>query len=98
MLRGSGYPWDIRILSPYECYDEILFKIPVGSNGDCYDRYLIRIEEMIESLNIIENCLNFIEPGSIKIDNNKIISSGRTNMKKSMEELIHHFKLYSEGF
>lgn len=98
MLRGSGIPWDLRKTEPYEIYDKLAFKIPVGVEGDCYDRYLIRVNEMRQSLNIIYQCLNQIPEGLIKIDNRKIVPPPRTEMKTSMEALIHHFKLYSEGF
>jgi len=98
MLRGSGIPWDLRKTEPYEIYDKLSFKIPVGVEGDCYDRYLIRVNEMRQSLNIIYQCLNQIPEGLIKIDNRKIVPPPRTEMKTSMEALIHHFKLYSEGF
>ena len=98
LLRGSGYSWDLRKQEPYEIYDQIGFRIPIGINGDCYDRYLIRIFEMRESTKIIIKCLNNIPNGLIKTDNNKISPPSRPNMKKSMESLIHHFKLYSEGF
>ena len=98
MLRGSGILWDLRKTQSYEIYDEIPFDIPIGSLGDCYDRYLIRIEEMRQSLTIIYFCLNKIPNGLIKIDNRKICPPVRRKMKISMESLIHHFKLYTEGF
>jgi NADH dehydrogenase (ubiquinone) Fe-S protein 2 len=98
MLRGSGVCWDLRKSQPYEIYKDINFCIPVGKNGDCYDRYLIRVEEMRQSLNIIEHCLNNIPSGSIKVDDRKIVPPSREYMKNSMESLIHHFKLYTEGF
>jgi NADH:ubiquinone oxidoreductase subunit D len=98
MLRGSGIPWDLRKNQPYEIYDKIDFSVPVGTNGDCYDRYLIRIEEMRQSLNIIIQSINLIPEGPIKSNDKKIINSNRTNMKNSMESLIHHFKYYTEGF
>jgi NADH dehydrogenase (ubiquinone) Fe-S protein 2 len=97
MLRGSGIPWDLRKTEPYEIYDSLDFNIPIGIRGDCYDRYLIRIEEMRQSLNIIEQCLNKIPSGSIKSEN-KISAPSRSQLKTSMESLIHHFKLYSEGY
>jgi len=97
MLRGSGLPWDLRKTQPYEVYDKMDFSIPVGTNGDCYDRYLIRIEEMKQSINIILQTLNNMPEGPIKIDDRKIINPSRTQMKQSMESLIHHFKYYSEG-
>lgn len=97
MLRGSGLPWDLRKTQPYEVYDKMNFSVPVGTNGDCYDRYLIRIEEMKQSIQIILQTLNNMPEGPIKIDDHKIINPSRTQMKQSMESLIHHFKYYSEG-
>jgi NADH dehydrogenase (ubiquinone) Fe-S protein 2 len=97
MLRGSGISWDLRKTQPYEIYDKLDFTIPVGTNGDCYDRYLIRIEEMRQSINIILQTLNQMPSGSIKIDDKKIINPNRLNIKQSMESLIHHFKYYSEN-
>ena len=97
MLRGSGVPWDLRKTQPYEIYDQLDFTIPVGTNGDCFDRYLIRIEEMRQSIYIIQQVLNKIPQGLIKIDDNKIINPNRTLMKQSMESLIHHFKYYTEN-
>jgi len=98
MLRGSGCSWDLRKTNPYEIYDQLNFKIPVGRFGDCYDRYLIRIEEMRQSIEIILQCLNKMPLGPIKIEDNKITAPSRQTMKTSMESLINHFKLYSEGF
>ena len=98
MLRGSGIPWDLRKTQPYEVYDQLDFDIPVGTNGDCYDRYLIRIEEMRQSLRIINQVINTIPEGPIKTDDKKITVPSRVNMKQSMESLIHHFKLYTEGY
>jgi len=98
MLRGSGVSWDLRKTQPYEVYDRLDFDVPVGTNGDCYDRYLIRISEMRESIKLISQCLNDMPEGNIKVNNNKIISPSKSYMKKSMEDLIHHFKLYTEGF
>jgi len=98
MLRGSGIRWDIRKSQPYEVYDQIMFDVPVGANGDCYDRYLIRIFEMRESLKIIEQCLNKIPSGLIKTDDNKLAPPTRVDIKQSMESLIHHFKSYTQGF
>jgi NADH dehydrogenase (ubiquinone) Fe-S protein 2 len=98
MLRGSGVAWDLRKTHPYEIYSEIDFDIPVGRNGDCYDRYLIRIEEMRQSIKIIYQVLNKFPQGPVKIVDNKIVSPSRIEMKHSMESLIHHFKLYTEGF
>lgn len=98
MLRGSGIFWDLRKMQPYEVYNDLDFKVPVGTNGDCYDRYLIRIEEMRQSVYLIMQCINNIPKGHIKVDDNKITPPKRKEMKQSMEALIHHFKLYSEGF
>ena len=98
MLRGSGVSWDLRKNEPYEIYDSIDFDIPVGSNGDCYDRYLIRLEEMRQSLRIINQAINLIPEGNIKTDDRKIAPPSRAHMKQSMEPLIHHFKLYTEGY
>ena len=97
MLRGSGIAWDLRKTQPYEIYDLLDFEIPVGTNGDCYDRYLIRIEEMRQSVKIIMQVLNKIPLGSIKIDDKKISNPNRLQLKNSMESLIHHFKYYSEN-
>jgi NADH dehydrogenase (ubiquinone) Fe-S protein 2 len=97
MLRGSGISWDLRKTQPYEIYDELDFNIPIGTNGDCYDRYLIRIEEMRQSVNIILQTLNKMPKGIIKIDDRKIINPNRVQIKQSMESLIHHFKYYSEN-
>lgn len=98
MLRGSGVPWDLRKNEPYEIYDSLDFSIPVGTNGDCYDRYLIRLEEMRQSLKIINQAINLIPEGNIKTDDRKIAPPSRAHMKQSMEPLIHHFKLYTEGY
>jgi len=98
MLRGSGLPWDLRKNQPYEVYEKLSFEVAVGTNGDCYDRYLIRIEEMRQSINIISHCLEFIPSGLIKVFENKFSPPSRGKLKYSMESLIHHFKLYSEGF
>lgn len=98
MLRGSGIPWDLRKTQPYEVYDQMDFDVPVGTNGDCYDRYLIRIEEMRQSLRIIMQVLNNIPGGPVRTDDKKITVPSRVNMKQSMESLIHHFKLYTEGY
>jgi NADH dehydrogenase I D subunit len=97
MLRGSGLEWDLRKNQPYEIYDKIDFDILAGSNGDCYDRYLIRIFEMKQSLLIIEQCLDKMPFGPIKTDDHKIIAPSRIDIKQSMESLIHHFKFYSNG-
>jgi len=98
MLRGSGVKWDLRKSQPYEIYSELEFNIPVGTNGDCFDRYLIRIAEMRESLKIISGCFDKFPLGSIKTLNNKITPPSRVNVKQSMESLIHHFKIYTQGF
>ncbi len=98
MIRGSGVPWDLRRSQPYEVYEKIHFKIPVGKNGDCYDRYLCRIEEMRESNKIIIQALNLMPEGPVMIADGKISPPSRADMKKSMEALIHHFKLFTEGF
>nr|XP_022901631.1 NADH-ubiquinone oxidoreductase 49 kDa subunit [Onthophagus taurus] len=98
MLRGSGIKWDLRKTQPYDAYDLIDFDVPIGVNGDCYDRYLCRVEEMRQSLNIIEQCLNKMPTGEIKTDDAKITPPSREEMKTSMEALIHHFKLFSQGY
>ncbi|XP_055330892.1 NADH-ubiquinone oxidoreductase 49 kDa subunit-like [Paramacrobiotus metropolitanus] len=97
MLRGSGIKWDLRKVQPYDAYDQVEFDVPIGSHGDCYDRYLVRVEEMRQSLRIIHQCLNKMPPGEIKVDDNKVVPPSRKEMKESMEALIHHFKLYTEG-
>lgn len=98
MLRGSGVDWDLRRDQPYEIYDQLQFRIPVGTRGDCFDRYFLRMEEMRQSLNMILQCLNRIPAGLIKSDNKKITPPTRLQMRESMEALIHHFKLYTEGY
>ena len=98
MLRGSGIVWDLRKHQPYEIYSEIDFSVPVGNFGDCYDRYLVRVEEMKQSLNIINYCLKNIPIGSIKSDNMKAVAPLRSDMKLMMEAIIHHFKFYTEGY
>jgi len=98
MLRASGVPWDLRKSQPYEVYDELDFDIPVGKNGDCFDRYLIRIEEIRQSLRIIRQCLDKMPEGPVRADDQKVTPPNRSEMKRSMEALIHHFKLYTEGF
>ena len=98
MLRASGVKWDLRKEEPYEIYDKLDFEIPVGKNGDCYDRYFVRVEEMKESLKIIHQCIDNIPKGHVMIQNNKITPPKRMLMKTSMESLIHHFKLYTEGY
>ena len=97
-LRASGVPWDLRRARPYDMYDEVAFAVPVARNGDCYDRYLIRVSEMRESVKIVRQCLAKMQPGSIKLQDNKISPPSRRDMKRSMEALIHHFKLYTEGY
>ena len=100
MLRGSGVEWDIRRKQPYAVYDELDFNIPIGVNGDCYDRYLCRIAELRESTKIIKQCVQWLRdnPGPVMYEDNKITPPKRLEMKTGMEELIHHFKLFSEGF
>jgi len=98
MLRGSGVCWDLRKQQPYDIYNEVSFEVPIGKNGDCYDRYLLRVFEMRQSINIIYQCINNIPTGHIKINNKKITPPSRANMKFSMESMIHHFKFYTEGF
>jgi NADH-quinone oxidoreductase subunit D len=98
MLRGSGVPWDLRKSNPYECYNEFDFKIPVGKNGDCYDRYLCRIEEMKESISIMKQALQKMPEGPVMTLNTKVGPPKRKEMKMSMEALINHFKLYTEGY
>ena len=98
MLRGSGIAWDLRKAQPYDVYDRMEFDIPIGKNGDCYDRYLLRMEEMRQSLSIIRQCLDDMPQGPIKTDDRKIAPPPRAEMKRSMEALIHHFKLYTEGY
>jgi NADH-quinone oxidoreductase subunit D len=100
MLRGSGIAWDLRKQQPYEVYDLMDFDIPIGVNGDCYDRYLVRVEEMRQSNRIIKQCVEWLRnhPGPVITDNHKIAPPERVDMKSNMEELIHHFKLFTEGF
>lgn len=100
MLRGSGIEWDLRRKSPYEVYDQMEFDVPVGTNGDCYDRYLCRIQEMRESVKIIKQCISWLRenPGPVIVDDHKIAPPKRVEMKSGMEDLIHHFKLFTEGF
>ena len=97
MLRGSGISWDLRKSQPYEIYEKLDFAIPVGRNGDCYDRYFVRILEMRESLNIILQCIEKIPHGIIKTNDSKIAPPTKTEIKQSMEALIHHFKIYTNG-
>ncbi|MEQ9609365.1 MAG: NADH-quinone oxidoreductase subunit D, partial [Kiloniellaceae bacterium] len=98
MLRGSGVPWDLRKSQPYDCYEEVEFDIPVGKNGDCFDRYLCRIEEMRQSLHIMKQCIAKMPGGPVQVADHKITPPKRGEMKRSMEALIHHFKLYTEGY
>jgi len=100
MLRGSGVEWDLRKKQPYEVYDRMEFDIPVGVNGDCYDRYLVRVEEMRQSNRIIRQCVEWLRknPGPVMIDDHKIAPPRREEMKQDMEALIHHFKLFTEGY
>jgi NADH-quinone oxidoreductase subunit D len=100
MVRGSGAAWDLRKSQPYECYADLDFDIPIGKNGDCYDRYHIRMEEMRQSIRIMKQCLDRLdkERGPVSAKDNKIVPPKRGEMKRSMEALIHHFKLYTEGY
>jgi NADH-quinone oxidoreductase subunit D len=100
MLRGSGIAWDLRKKQPYEVYDKMDFDIPVGVNGDCYDRYLVRIEEFRQSNRIVKQCIDWLRknPGPVITSNNKVAPPAREGMKMDMEDLIHHFKLFTEGF
>jgi NADH-quinone oxidoreductase subunit D len=100
MVRGSGAAWDLRKSQPYECYDELEFDIPIGKHGDCYDRYLVRMEEMRQSVRIMKQCCGRLttELGPVTVENHKMVPPKRAVMKSSMEALIHHFKLYTEGY
>lgn len=98
MIRGSGIAWDLRKSQPYEIYDRLEFDIPVGLNGDCYDRYLVRMEEMYQSVKLVEQCIEQMPDGPVKTLDRKIAPPPRAEMKRSMEALIHHFKLYTEGY
>jgi NADH-quinone oxidoreductase subunit D len=98
MLRGSGIPWDLRKSQPYEVYDQLEFDIPTGKTGDCYARYLVRMEEMRQSVRIIRQCLEKMPEGPVRLQDHKVTPPKRGDMKRSMEALIHHFKLYTEGF
>merc|ERR1712087_219164 len=98
MLRGSGVPWDVRKSQPYDAYDQVEFDVPVGVNGDCYDRYLCRMEEFRQSLRIIHQCLNKMPAGPVKVEDYKIAPPPRAAMKENMEALIHHFLLFSKGY
>lgn len=97
-IRASGVAWDLRKSQPYDMYDEVEFDIPVARNGDCYDRYLVRMAEMRQSVYIVQQCLEKMRPGDVKIDDRKFSGPRRKDMKRSMEALIHHFKLYTEGY
>ena len=98
MLRGSGVAWDLRRSQPYEIYDQLEFDIPVGTRGDCYDRFMVRCEEMRQSARIVKQCLREMPSGAVASDDRKVVPPKRAEMKQSMEALIHHFKLYTEGF
>jgi NADH-quinone oxidoreductase subunit D len=98
MIRGSGIAWDLRKSQPYEIYGELDFDVPIGKNGDSYDRYLIRVQEMYESVKIIEQCIAKIPEGEVVTDDKRVAPPKRTDMKNSMESLINHFKLYTEGY
>jgi len=100
MLRGSGVEWDLRKKQPYEVYDQVDFDIPVGTNGDCYDRYLVRVEEMRQSNKIVKQCVDWLRenPGPVMLEDRKIVAPTRVEMKDDMESLIHHFKLFTEGY
>lgn len=98
MLRASGVAWDLRRMQPYDVYDRMDFDVPIGKHGDCYDRYLVRVSEMRESLKIIKQCILEMPEGPIKTENKKVAPPKREEMKTSMEALIHHFKLYTEGY
>jgi NADH-quinone oxidoreductase subunit D len=98
MLRGSGVAWDLRKAQPYECYNDMDFDIPVGRHGDCYDRYIVRLEELKQSLRIIRQCIEKMPSGPVSSVDRKVVPPKRGEMKRSMEALIHHFKLYTEGF
>jgi len=98
LLRGSGVAWDLRKTQPYEIYNEIPFDIPIGTSGDCYDRYLIRVQEMREACKIIDFCLNNIVEGPVQTTNKKLMNPNKNAIKKSMEALIHHFKYFTKGF
>ena len=99
-MRGSGVEWDLRKKQPYEVYDRVDFDIPVGVNGDCYDRYLVRVEEMRQSNRIIRQCVKWLRenPGPVMLEDRKLAAPAREEMKEDMEALIHHFKLFTEGY
>jgi len=100
MLRGSGVQWDLRRKQPYEVYPDLDFEVPIGLNGDCYDRYLVRVEEMRQSTKIIDQCIDWLKknPGPIHVEDPKLVPPKRADMKNDMESLIHHFKLFTEGY
>jgi NADH-quinone oxidoreductase subunit D len=102
MVRGSGAAWDLRKSQPYECYGELDFDIPIGKNGDNYDRYLIRVEEMRQAVRIMKQCIEKLSgpqgQGPVSSQDGKVVPPSRAEMKRSMEALIHHFKLYTEGY
>jgi len=98
MLRGSGGAWDLRRAQPYECYNDLEFQVPIGKNGDCYDRYLCRVEEMRQSTKIMMQCIKKMPAGPVSVNDGKVAPPSRGEMKRSMEALIHHFKLYTEGY
>lgn len=98
MLRGSGIQWDLRKTQPYDAYEDMDFDVPIGVNGDVYDRFILRIEEVRQSCRIILQCINKMPSGEIRIDDAKICPPTRAEMKESMESLIHHFKLFTEGY
>ncbi|MCA4775196.1 NADH-quinone oxidoreductase subunit D [Wolbachia endosymbiont of Mansonella ozzardi] len=98
MLRAAGLAWDLRKSQPYEIYDQLDFDIPIGQNGDCYDRYLVRMEEIRQSVSLVKQCIEKMPEGPVKTEDRKISPPPRAEMKTSMEALIHHFKLYSEGY
>jgi len=98
MLRGSGVPWDLRKAQPYDVYEKMDFDIPIGKNGDCYDRYLVRMEEMRQSVRIMRQALHEMPAGPVRVNDRKVTPPPRADMKRSMEALIHHFKLFTEGY
>ncbi|GIX22302.1 MAG: hypothetical protein KatS3mg121_1085 [Gammaproteobacteria bacterium] len=100
MLRGSGVAWDLRKTQPYAVYDRLDFEVPIGRNGDCYDRYLVRVAEMRQSARIVKQCVQWLRanPGPVRCDDPKVTPPPRERMKADMESLIHHFKLFSEGY
>jgi len=98
MIRGAGIPWDLRKSQPYDAYDRVEFDVPVGTRGDCYDRFMVRVEEVYQSARIMKQCLAQMPEGPIASDDRKVVPPKRAEMKRSMEALIHHFKLYTEGF